>query len=412
MRPRPPAGPRTFPSTKGCALTSFDFDRPIARLGTHSVKWDGLVSRFGAHAEGALPMWVADMEFAAPPAVNAALQAAVDHGVHGYFGDPAAYLAAIKGWMKRRHGWEIEEDWILTTAGVVNGVNLAIQAYCRPGDGVILQQPVYHPFAPAIRNNGCHVVGNLLVRRDGRYEMDLEALGRAVDAKTRVMILCSPHNPSGRVWSREELQALAEFCLERDILIISDEIHHDLVFDGPHTVLATLSPEIAARTVTFTSASKSFNIAGGHTGNAIISDPGLRAALQRQIERCGLHGGNRFGYLMTTAAYAEGDAWLDALLVYLKGNRDFIDRTVAERMPGVASMTPDATYLSWLDFSGTGMGEAEVVERLEKQARVICNHGSSFGPGGAGYMRLNFACPRAMVEDAMGRIAGAFSDLQ
>lgn len=393
-------------------MKSFDFDRQITRLGSHSVKWDGLASRFGAHAAGALPMWVADMEFQAPPVVNDALRAAVEHGIYGYYGDPSDYLAAIRGWMQRRHGWEIEESWILTTAGIVNGVNLAIQAFCRPGDGVILQQPIYHPFAPAIRNNGCHVVGNLLAYRDGRYEMDLDALAKAVDAKTRMLILCSPHNPAGRVWTKAELEALANFCIERDILIVSDEIHHDLVFDGPHTVLANISPEIAAHTITFTSSSKTFNLAGGHTGNAIISDPSLRRRFQRQMERCGMMASNRFGYLMATAAYAGGDEWLDALLVYLKGNRDFIDRQVAERLPGVTSVKLDATYLGWLDFSGTGMEDAEIIRRFEHDAKVICNHGASFGPGGARFMRLNFACPRAMVEDAMDRIVGAFSDLQ
>lgn len=393
-------------------MPAFDFDRPIPRLGTHCAKWDSLAARFGAHAAGALPMWVADMEFAAPPAVTEALRAAVEHGVHGYYGDPSGYIAAIRGWMKRRHGWDVEPGWILTTAGIVNGVNLALQAYCRPGDGVILQQPIYHPFAPSVQANGCHVVGNLLAYEDGRYRMDLDALAKAVDAKTRMLILCSPHNPCGRVWTREELTAVAEFCLERGILIVSDEIHHDLVFDGPHTVLASLSSEIAARTVTFTSSSKTFNLAGGHTGNAIISDPELRRLFHRQMERCGMLTGNRFGYLMAEAAYAGGDEWLDALLAYLRANRDMVDQFAAERLKGVRSVKLDATYLAWLDFSGTGMADAEIVRRFEREAKVICNHGSSFGPGGAGFMRLNFACPRPMLEEALGRIESAFSDLQ
>ncbi len=393
-------------------MTDFDFDRQIPRLGTHCAKWDALASRYGSHAVGALPMWVADMEFAAPPAVNRVIREAAEHGVHGYFGDPSDYLKAIKGWMRRRHGWDIEESWILTTAGIVNGVNLALQAYCRPGDGVILQEPIYHPFAPAIRNNGLTLVGNLLRYENGRYEMDLEGLAKAVDAKTRVLLLCSPHNPAGRVWSRAELTAIAEFCVERDILILSDEIHHDLVFEGPHTVLASLSPEIAARTVTFTSSSKTFNLAGGHTGNAIISNPELRRQFHRQMERCGMLTSNRFGYLMATAAYDEGEEWLDALLVYLRGNRDYVDRFVAERLRGVRSVKLDATYLSWLDFNGTGMDDAEIIRRFEREAKVICNHGASFGPGGAGFMRLNFACARPMLEEAMERIAGAFKDVQ
>ncbi len=391
---------------------SIDFDRPIPRIGTHSSKWDSLEARFGVSPQGILPMWVADMEFAAPDAVNNALREVVDLGVHGYYGDPASYHAAIQGWMKRHHGWAIETDWILTTAGIVNGVNLAIQAFCRPGDGVIIQEPIYHPFAPSIRNNGCHIVGNLMRYENGRYEMDLEALAAQVDAKTRMMLLCSPHNPTGRVWTRKELTALAEFCIERDIIIIADEIHHDLVFDGPHTVLATISEEIAANTITFTSSSKTFNLAGGHTGNAIISDPSLRRRMRRQMERCGMLASNRFGYIMAEAAYNEGDEWLEALLIYLKGNRDYLDKRVAEDLPGVTSVKLDATYLSWLDFSGTGMPEKDVISRFQSQAKVICNHGSSFGPGGNGFMRMNFACPRSMVEEGMDRLAEAFSDLQ
>lgn len=389
-----------------------DFDQRINRIGTNCLKWDALKARYGVAPEGAVSMWVADMDIAAPPAVTETLRKAVEHGVHGYYGDNAAYLAAIQGWMARRHGWNIETNWILTTAGIVNGVNMALQAFCEPGDGVIIQQPIYHPFAPSIKNNGCHVVANLLTLKDGRYEMDLDALARQVDAKTKMLLLCSPHNPCGRVWTRDELKAIAEFCLERDILIVSDEIHHDLVFEGKHTVMATISPEIAARTITFTSASKTFNLAGGHTGNAIISNPELRRIFARHLERCGLSGGNRFGFLMTTAAYADSEDWLEALLVYLKGNRDYVDQVVADKLPGVSSVKLDATYLSWLDFSGTGMDQAEIVRRFEKEANVVCNHGPSFGPGGEGFMRLNFACSRAMVEEGMNRIVGAFSDLQ
>lgn len=392
---------------------SFDFDRVIDRRGTHCAKWDGFAARFGGKApEDALPMWVADMDFAAPPAVNETLQAMVDHGVHGYFGDASDYNAAIRGWMRRRHGWEIEPDWIVTTAGIVNGVNLAIQAFCRPGDGVIIQEPIYHPFAPAIRNNGCHVVANPLRYENGRYFMDLDGLAKAVNDRTRMMLLCSPHNPTGRVWTAEELRALADFCLERDILIVSDEIHHDLVFEGPHTVMATLGADVADRLVTFASASKTFNLAGGHTGAALISNPKLRRQFRRQVERAGMLTGNRFGYMMTEAAYRAGDDWLDALLVYLRANRDYMDERVAADLKGVKSVKLDATYLGWLDFTGTGMSQDEIVERFETRARVFCNHGPSFGRGGEGFMRLNFACPRATLETAMDRLADAFADLQ
>ncbi|MEM7270393.1 MAG: MalY/PatB family protein [Pseudomonadota bacterium] len=389
----------------------YDFDIPINRIGTHSVKWDGLKDRFGVEPEGALPMWVADMEFAAPPCVNTALQRMIDNGVHGYYGAPASYLASIQNWMKTRHNWEIETDWIISTGGVVNGVYLAIQTFTEPGDGIIIQQPIYHPFAPGIRNNGRHVVGNLMTYENGRYSMDLEALAEAVDEKTRMMLLCSPHNPCGRVWEAGELRALAEFCMERDILIVSDEIHHDLVFDGPHTVMATLGADIADNLVTFTSASKTFNLAGGHVGQCIISNPELRRRMKRQIERCGMLVHNRFGMEMTEAAYSEGAEWLDELLVYLKGNRDYLDERVAA-LPGISSVKLDATYLSWLDCSGTGMNADEVIDRFWRRAKVICNTGPSFGPGGAGFMRLNFACPRSMLVEGMDRLEEAFSDLQ
>ncbi|MGB0506889.1 MAG: MalY/PatB family protein [Pikeienuella sp.] len=391
---------------------TFDFDRPINRIGTHSLKWDGLPARYGMAPEGKVSMWVADMDFAAPPAVTEALQTAVTHGVHGYYGDPESYLSAIQGWMSRRHGWEIEKSWIITTAGIVNGVNMAIQAFCRPGDGVIIQSPIYHPFAPSIRNNGCHVVNNQLRYEDGRYHMDLDALAKQVDAKTRMMLLCSPHNPTGRVWSRDELAALAAFCMERDILIVSDEIHHDLVFDGPHTIFHSLGEDIANNTIMFTSASKTFNLAGGHAGNAIISNPTLRRKFNRQLERCGLGGGNRFGYIMTEAAYNHGEEWLGALKTYLQGNRDLVDAEIAARLPGVKSVHLDSTYLSWLDFNGTGMEQAEIVRRFQDVAGVVCNHGPSFGAGGEGFMRLNFACSRELVQDGLNRIADAFADLQ
>lgn len=397
---------------QGLQGMGFDFDRIIDRRGTHCSKWDGFGARFSSAPEDALPMWVADMDFAAAPAVTAALRAAVDHGVYGYFGDPGAYNAAICGWMKRRHGWDIEDSWIISTAGVVNGVYQAIQAFCRPGDGVVIQEPIYHPFAPGIRNNGCHIVSNPLRHENGRYSMDLDQLASAVDAKTRMMLLCSPHNPTGRVWTREELQAIGEFCLERDIILISDEVHHDLVFDGPHTVMATLGEDIAQNLIMFTSASKTFNLAGGHLGQAIIPNPRLRRQYRRQAERNGLLTHNRFGFFMTEAAYRGGEDWLEALLTYLRGNRDHIDRRVASDLKGVRSVKVDATYLGWLDLTGLGMEHAEIVERFEKRARVFCNHGPSFGVGGDGFMRINFATQRARVDEAMDRLAEAFSDLQ
>jgi cystathionine beta-lyase len=281
----------------------YDFDTIIDRRGTGCLKWDCMEERYGVSPDDGLAMWVADMEFLPPPEVNEAIFSAAEHGIHGYPGDLASSREAIVNWMDRRHGWEVQSEWISTTHGIVNAVNLLVQAFCEPGDQVVVQSPVYYPFFGAITANGCEVINNQLVQVDGRYRMDLEELDRQVGPATRMLILCSPHNPGGRVWTRAELKTLAEFCLERDILIVSDEIHHDLVYEeNVHTVLASLGPEIASQVVTCTSASKTFNLAGAMTGNVIISNDSLRRRFQLQMARCGLHGPNSFGPLMATAA--------------------------------------------------------------------------------------------------------------
>jgi len=387
----------------------YDFDTLIDRRGTHCEKWDGMEDRYGVSPEDGLAMWVADMEFLPPPAVNEAIRQSTEHGIHGYPGGLGFYSEAIVNWMEARHGWSIEPHWISTTHGVVNAVNLLIQAFCQPGDKVIVQPPVYYPFFGAIRGNSCEVIHNRLVQFDGRYRMDLKELENQVDPSARMLILCSPHNPGGRVWTKGELMELAGFCLEHDILIVSDEIHHDLVYEGhTHTVLASLGPEIARRTITCTSASKTFNLAGTMTGNVIISDDSLRRRFQTQMTRCGMHGANRFGPMTAAAAYNHGLPWLEELLVYLQGNRDLLDDVVGHNLPGVVSMPLESTYLAWLDFWGTGLDQEEIVRRIQEDARLALNHGPTFGPGGDKRMRLNFACPRSMLEKALERLVKAF----
>jgi len=389
---------------------TYDFDTVIDRRGTHCEKWDGMEDRYGVSPADGLAMWVADMEFQPPPEVNEAVRQSAEHGIHGYPGGLGFYHEAIVNWMELRHSWNIEPHWITTTHGVVNAVNLLIQAICQPGDKVIVQPPVYYPFFGAITGNGCEVIHNQLVQYDGRYRMDLEELDHQVDSTTRMLILCSPHNPGGRVWSRSELLDLAEFCLEHDILIVSDEIHHDLVYEGhTHTPLATLGPEVARRTITCTSASKTFNLAGTMTGNVIISDDSLRRRFQTQVKRCGLHGANRFGPLMAAAAYNHGLPWLKELLAYLQGNRDRLDDVVRHNLPGVVSMPLEGTYLAWLDFWGTGLPMEEIIRRIQEDAHLALNHGPTFGPGGDKRMRLNFACPRSMLEEALERLVKSFS---
>lgn len=392
---------------------SFDFDRVIDRRGTHCSKWDKMAALYGVSPDEGLSMWVADMEFAPPPAVNEALSAAVAHGIHGYWADPADFFAANRNWLARRHDWQIEDGWITIMPGIVAAVNIAIQAFCRPGDGVVLQTPVYHPFAHAVRNNGCQVISNELQRVQGKYRMDMDALASQVNDKTRMLILCSPHNPGGRVWSPDELRELATFCHARGILILADEIHHDLVFKPhKHTVLAAMDGVDTDQIITATAASKTFNLAGGMTGQVIISNPKLRQKYRRQQERCGLGSPNRFGPLMTTAAYNAGESWLEALLTYLVRNRDILADGVHAHVPGAQVMPLEGTYLTWIDFAGTGLSREEVAERVLARARIAVNQGPTFGPGGERFLRFNIACPRAMVEEAVGRLGEAFADLR
>lgn len=392
--------------------TDFDFDTRIDRRGTHCGKWDKMEAMFGVSPVDGIPMWVADMDFAAPPAVRAALQKAVDHGVFGYFGDDSDYRAAVANWMKTRHGWEIDTDWLSTTHGLVAGVSHCIRAFTDPGDGIILFTPVYHAFHKIIAANDRRIVQSPMTREDGRYRMDLDGLAASLDGSEKMVVFCSPHNPGGMVWSVEEIRALARFCEAHDLLLISDEVHHDLVLPGgpKHNVAMVAAPEQADRMVIMAAASKTFNLAGGMTGGVFIPNPELRAKFEAKRATAGASP-NSLGMLMSTAAYAEGAEWLDALLVYLDGNRRLFHDAV-QAIPGLASVWPDATYMAWVDFSGTGMATEEFTDRVEKSARIAANHGPAFGIGGESFLRFNFALPRSMVKEASERLADAFGDLQ
>ncbi|MGB0497851.1 MAG: MalY/PatB family protein [Rubricella sp.] len=390
---------------------AYDFDEVIDRRGTHSVKWDVCEALYGVSPDDGIPMWVADMDFRPPPAVTRALADAVEHGVFGYFGNDAPYKEAITGWMKRRHGWVVRPEWISTCHGIVSAVGLALQAFSQKGDGVILFTPVYHAFRKMIDANERRAVESELVMRNGRYEMDLDALAAQLDGSEKIVILCSPHNPGGRVWSEAELRALGQFCVDHDLILFSDEIHHDLVFPGhTHHVTHKVMPEIADRLVTMTAASKTFNLAGGMTGNVIISDEALRARFSKVHMAAGASP-NRFGIIMTTAAYTEGEAWLEDLIAYLDGNRRIFDEGI-NAIPGLSSMNLEATYLAWVDFSGTGMGREEFTARVEKGAKIAANYGPTFGKGGESFLRFNLATPRSVVEEAVRRMQSAFGDLQ
>jgi cystathionine beta-lyase len=334
------------------------------------------------------------------------------HGVYGYFGEERANSDAIRWWMQTRHGWQVEPQAIFTTHGLVNGTALCVDAYTRPGDGVVLMTPVYHAFARVIKAAGREVVECRLAQQDGRYVLDIPAWDAQMTGKERMLILCSPHNPGGRVWSRDELRQIAEFCVRHDLILVSDEIHHDLVMPGyKHTVMAVAAPEILDRLVMMTATTKTFNIAGAHVGNVIIPDEALRGPFRARMNALGISP-NSFGMVMATAAYSpEGAAWVEALVAYIDGNRRLFDEAIAG-IPGLRSMPLEATYLAWVDFSGTGMEPKEFIARVEKQAKIAANHGASFGAGGESFLRFNLATQRSVVAEAAARLKAAFADMQ
>ena len=388
-----------------------NFDEIIDRRGTHCAKWDNMEPIYGVPADTGIAMWVADMDFRPPAVVQSALQDMLDHGVYGYFGDDSKYLAAIQWWMENRHGWKVDKDWIFTTHGLVNGTSMCIDAFTKPGDGVVLFTPVYHAFARVISAGGRKVVECELVNKKGRYELDFDAYDAQMTGNEKLIVFCSPHNPGGRIWTKDELAQVAAFAKRHDLVLVSDEIHHDLVFPGTtHTPMA-LVDGVQDRLVMMTATTKTFNIAGCHSGNVIIPDPKLRELFAARMNAMGLSP-NSFGLVMATAAYSpEGAAWVDELVAYLNDNRKIFDATV-NSIPGLRSMPLESTYLAWVDFEGTGMERSEFTKRVEQTAAIAASHGPSFGKGGDTFLRFNIAMPRARVEEACNRLRDAFSDLQ
>ena len=387
------------------------FDDAPDRRGTHCIKWDAMETLYGVPADDGLAMWVADMEFRPPEAVRAAVARMNGHGVFGYFGETGPYLRSIVWWMRNRHGWQVEPEWIFTTHGLVNGTAMCIDAFTAPGDGVVLLTPVYHAFARVIRASGRRLVECPMPLEDGRYVIDRAAIEAGLEGGERMLVLCSPHNPGGRVWTRAELETVAAICRERDLVLVSDEIHHDLVFPGAAHIPMAQIEGIADRLVMMTAATKTFNIAGAHVGNVIVPDETLRARFAARMAALGISP-NSFGLHMVTAAYSpEGAAWVDDLMRYLDGNRRLFDARV-NAIPGLRSMPLEATYLSWVSFENTGMGTGEFTARVERDALIAANHGPTFGAGGGDFLRFNIGAPRAMVEEACARLERAFGDLQ
>lgn len=391
-----------------------NFDTPIDRRGTNSNKWDDMQPLYGVSNDDGLAMWVADTDFRSPDCIQDAVRNMLDLGVFGYTDIKADsnYRDAICWWMKNRHGWSVDPNTIFTATGLGNGVGMVLDAFTKPGDGVVLFTPVYHSFARVTKAAGRKVVECPLANENGRHKMDFDRYDTILDGSEKLVIFCSPHNPGGTVWSIEEQQQLVAFCRKHDLLLVSDEIHHDLVYPGQkHVPMPLAAPECEDILIMLTAPSKTFNIAGTHTGNVIIPDNALRKKYNTRSLALALNS-NSFGVAMTTAAYsAEGAAWVDELVPYLDRNRQTLETGLAS-IPGVAPMTCGATYLSWVDFSGTGMSSIEIRERLLGQAKVVPNMGASFGSGGETFMRFNFGTQHARIEEAVHRIQAAFSDLQ
>lgn len=389
-----------------------DFDEVIDRRGTHSSKWDTMEELYGVSPDSGLSMWVADMDFRAPKIIQEKLHGINSHGIYGYYGDYKEYNNSIKWWMKNRHNLEIDTSWIFTTHGLVNGTGLCIDAFTKPGDGIILFTPVYYQFSNLVEAARRKVVECPLKLIDNHYHFDFVAYERNLSGDEKMVILCSPHNPGGRVWTKNELQEVAKFAKKHDLVLVSDEIHHDLVYPNKsHTVMPIADPSVCDRLVMMTATTKTFNIAGAHSGNVIISNPNLRQKFSQRIKALGISP-NSFGLFMATAAYSpEGAQWLDELLHYIDGNRVIFDREI-NKIPGLSSMALEGTYLAWVDFSGTGMEEEEFIYRVQEKAKIAVNHGSTFGTGGEKFLRFNLATPRTLVVEATKRLKDAFSDLQ
>ena len=389
----------------------FDFDRVIERRGTHSSKWDMIAKLSGIKAPDALPMWVADMDFAAPPGVTEALMEEVKRATHGYYADTGSWASALVEWMQRRHRVTLDPSWVSQTPGIVSGLGLILQATTEPGDDVVLFPPAYHAFRKIILANDRRILDVQLIETDGRYRMDLAALAAARTPRTKVVFYCNPHNPGGTVWTAEETRALAAFCARHDLILVSDEIHCDLIFAGArHTPTLTAAPEIADRLITCVAATKTFNLAGAHVGACITTNRALKQRLDQRIAACGLASYNRFGMIATEAAWRTGEAWLNALLAYLAANRDLFHARIEAAAPGARAMQLDATYLAWVDFANTGLSPEDVARRVKDRARIFASPGPQFGPGGETWLRFNFATPRPILIEALARLDQAFQD--
>ncbi len=386
----------------------FDFDKIIERRGSSCIKYDGMEKFLGA--ADALPMWVADMDFLTPEYLTDAIMKRASHGVFGYPLREEGYFTSLMGWLERRHQWKTERDWISFCPGVVPAVNLCVQAFTEPGDKIIVQPPVYFPFFHAVTDHNRTLVYNQLKMQDGRLCMDLENLEMLASEGAKMIIISSPHNPGGSVWTRDELQQMADICQKYQILIISDEIHCDLVYKPfKHIPVASLSQEISMLTITTVAPSKTFNVSGLSTSSVIIENDSLRRKFNATLEHLHIGLGNVFGNIASEQAYLHGDVYVDELMEYLAGNLDVLEEYVNEHLPQIEMIRPEATFLVWLDCRKMGMNDKDLNDFFIQKAKVGFNPGIMFGSGGEGFMRMNMGCPRSVLLEGLDRMKAAFA---
>lgn len=385
------------------------FDEIITRKNTHSLKWDYGMERFGS--DDILPMWVADMDFKSAVPITEAIIKRAEHGVLGYTKPSDTLSEAVAAWMKKRHGWEVDTRWIAHSPGVVTSVDAAVLAFTQPGEKILIQTPVYYPFFSCVGENGRQLVTNPLRDNNGYYGMDLEDLEKKLASGVKMMILCSPHNPIGRVWSKAELEQVAKLCLKYGVILVSDEIHFDLVFKGHrHIPIASLSEEILKKTVTLISPTKTFNIAGLSQSFAIISDPALREEFNKTLHRTGAEMLNIFGMTAAEVAYTQCEGWLDDLIPYLESNLETLLEYFEKHIPAIKAIKPEATYMVWLDCRALPIPPEKQKEFFTFKAKVGLNDGITFGPEGSGFHRINFACPRKLMLEGLERIRKAVNN--
>jgi len=389
----------------------WNFDEHVGREGTNCIKYDRREETFGA--KEVIPMWVADMDFKTPDFIISSLRNRLDHGIYGYTFRPPEYYSSIVNWVESKHKWSVEKEWICFSPGIVPALNFCTLAFTEPGDKIIVQPPVYFPFFSAVESHGRKLIYSQLKESGGKWEMDFDSLISSIDEKTKMIIISNPHNPVGRAWTPEELTRLAEICLSKNILVLSDEIHSDLVLPGhTHTVFASLSEKIADNTVTLIAPSKTFNLAGFSTSSVIISNPLLRKSFNRIVDNLHVGNGNIFGTIASISAYTHGHQWLDELLHYIDYNIDYVSDYFSQMIPEIIPVKPEATYMIWLDCRKFGMSGKELQHFFTYQAGVGINEGSTFGPGGEGFVRMNVATTRQTVTKAMEQIEKAVSSLR